>query len=1102
MRKFQSLIASLLALVLLGGVASAQNITVKGNVTDKATGEPVSFASIQIKGTMQGASTDLDGNFSIDAPKNGTLIFSFVGYKTEEVEIAGRSQINVVLESEAESLDDVVVVAYGTAKKESVTGALATVKSEAIESRPVTSVTDVLAGMSAGVMVNEAGDPGDDASIRIRGFGSVTGSNSPLYVIDGVPFGGNISDLNPNDIENITVLKDATSAALYGNRASNGVILITTRRGKSDKVGLNVSVNQGFYNRAIPEYDRVDAKQFMQIFFTGVVNGLQNGTSPKTKAEAIANTRSNLFTYLGQYNIFDVANADLFDADGVFNADANIRAGYDDLNWHDAVMHVGYRQDYNVNGSGASDKSNYFFSMGYLNDQGQTINSGFERWTGRANISVTPRKWLKAGINLSASLQERDYRSDGTAYANPIYQASIMAPIYPIYLHDNTTGEYLLDSDGNKQYDGGELYNRMQWPSRHSIWEAELDLRHIKRITTDAQVFADIKFLKDFTLSIKGDLNLRNSKDRTYNNAIIGDGYGNHGRASRTEYLYTNWTFQQLLNYNKEIGDHSIEALLGHEFYSYRYDYQYGYKTNQTFANKYELVNFTDITSYTGYYANYAQDSYLSRVKYNYQNKYFGEASYRLDASSKFHPQSRWGSFWSVGGTWVLSREDFIKQYSWIDNLRLRASYGQVGNDGGIGYYAYMGLYTVSEKYGGMTAAYKSQNESLELVWESENAFSTALEGRLFDRTNFTLEFFNKTTQDLLFEVPAPFSQGGTGHGSSSTGATTTKNIGSVRNRGIEITLDHDIIKTKDFSWNFGVNATMMKNTILKLPEADGTNYDGLQNAIVSGTKLRAEGHGIYDYWLYQWVGVDQMTGNSLYEIDANKYYILDENKIGDRWDEETKTMIHDYEKGLVPAQYAVVIDGKEYVKSTTYAKQWWSGSSLPKVYGSFNTALRFKNFSLSALFTYALGGKCIDYAYQSLISVSQGSPHAYHVDLLKSWSDIPDGMTEDSANRIDPNGIPRIDSYWNSYSNATSTRSLISGNYLVVKNINLSYRLPKKVVSKLDVSSITFNASIENLWSFTARKGLNPQQSFNGAVYGYNINTPRVGTVGVKVNF
>ena len=473
MRKFQSLIASLLALVLLGGVASAQNITVKGNVTDKATGEPVSFASIQIKGTMQGATTDLDGNFSIDAPRNATLIFSFVGYKTQEVEIAGRNQINVVLESEAESLDDVVVVAYGTAKKESVTGAIATVKSESIEKRPVSSVSNVLEGMSAGVLSLPGGDPGDDAAIRIRGVGSPNGSNSPLYVIDGVPFGGNISDLNPNDIETLTVLKDATSAALYGNRASNGVIIITTKRGKSDKVGLNVSVNQGIFTRAIPEYAKVNPQQFMQVFFTGYANNLYSSklatTTPITMDAAIADVRTNLLTYIGDYNIFDVATADLFDANGAFNANAKVLAGYDDLNWWDYTMRAGYRQDYNVSGSGASAKSNYYFSVGYLDEQGQTVNSDFSRWSGRANMSVTPVKWLKVGMNIGARWQTQNSRTtSATAYANPLYQAHVMAPIYPVHLH-NADGSYLLDVNGNKQYDAGELYSRPQYNARCAI---------------------------------------------------------------------------------------------------------------------------------------------------------------------------------------------------------------------------------------------------------------------------------------------------------------------------------------------------------------------------------------------------------------------------------------------------------------------------------------------------------------------------------------------------------------------------------------------------------------------------------------------------------
>ena len=1068
-------------------------------VSDASTGEGIPFASIQVKGTMNGTATDADGNYSISVPKNAILIVSSIGYLNQEVAVDGRAVVNVMLAPDTESIEETVVVAYGTAKRESVTGAISTVKSDAIDKRPVTSVTNVLEGMSTGVLTLPGGDPGDAAAIRIRGVGSVTGENSPLYVIDGVPYGGNIADLNPNDIESLTVLKDATSAALYDNRASNGVILITTKRGKSDRVGLSVNINQGVYNRAIPEYDKVNTKDFMQVFFTGYMNNMIS-SSKMDRAEAIADVRENFLNYIGEYNIFDVDAGNLFDSDGKFNYSANILKGYDDLNWWDYTMRNGYRQDYNVSGSGASEKSNYYFSLGYLDEQGQTVNSDFTRWTGRANISVTPVKWLKAGANIGASWQTQNYRITGsTSYANPLYQAHVMAPIYPVHLH-NADGSYMLDEYGNKQYDDGELYSRPQYNARHALWEAELNTRFNQRVTTSAQAFADITFLKDFTLSIKGDLGLRTDMTRTYDNATIGDGKGSEGRTSRTNYLYTNYTFQQLLNWHHSFGDHTLEALVGHENYYYNYEYQYNYKTKETMKANRELDNFVVMSDMNGYKSGYRLESFLSRVKYDYMSKYFIEGSFRRDGSSRFYKENRWGNFWSVGATWAISREEFMKNAGWIDNLRLRASYGQVGNDRSVGYYGYMSLYTLGPVYGkDLPATYKTQNEALDLVWESENSFSAALEGRLFDRMNFTVEYFNKVTNDLLFDVEHPTSVGGIS--ASDVTTATTKNIGSVSNHGVEVSFDFDIIKKRDFDWNFGVNATWMKNTILKLPPTDITNYDGLQNAMRNGTKLWAEGHGIYDWHLYQYAGVDQMTGLALYEIDDTKYYILDENKIGDRWDDKKQQLVHDYEKALVPAAYRTVINGKEYVLNTTYAKRDWAGSSLPKVYGSFNTGIRWKNFSLSALFTYALGSKCLDYAYQDLMSVGS-SPHSYHVDVLNSWSEAPSGMTETSADRISMTATPRIDGYWSSYSNATSTRFLVSGNYLIVKNVNLAYSFPKKWVNSIGLSGVTLSASVDNLWTFTAKKGMNPQQAWSGLIYGSYVNTPRVGTVGVKVNF
>ena len=1092
------LILFLTSLLVLASTAFAQVSSVKGTVTDE-NGDPMAGVSVLVKGTQIGTVTDVDGTYTLrGVPANAqTLVFSFIGMET--LEVAARATVNVTLHPDSETLDELVVVAYGVAKRESVTGAISTVKSDDIVKRPVSSVSNVLEGMSTGVMALPNGDPGDDATIRIRGIGSVTGSNTPLYVIDGVPFGGNISDLNPNDIESLSILKDATSAALYGNRASNGVILITTKRGKSDRVNLSLSINQGVFNRSIPEYNKVDAKDFMQVFFTGYMNNLI-GSSDMTKEAAIADVKNNLTTYLGEYNIFKVPqDEELFDNNGKFNYKATILPGYNDLNWWDYTMRNGYRQDYNVSGSGASAKSNYYFSLGYLNEQGQTVNSDFNRWTGRANVSVTPLSWIKAGVNVGASWQKQNARSTGaTSYANPLYQAHVMAPIYPVFLH-NPDGSLLLDENGEKQYDTGELYSRPQYSARCAIWEAQLDTRFTQRITTTAQAYTDITFLKDFTLSIKGDVSLRDNQYRTYNNAIIGDGKGANGRTSRENYLYLNYTFQQLLNWNHSFGDHNLEALIGHENYLYNYEYLYNYKQDQTLPGGEELDNLNSMTSMEGHQSGYRIESYLSRLKYDYKSKYFLEASFRRDGSSRFKKENRWGNFWSAGATWSIGREEFIKSLGWVDNLRLRASYGQVGNDASVGYYGYMALYTLGEKYGGKAASYKTQNEAPDLVWESENSFSTALEGRLFNRLNFTVEYFNKTTHDLLFDQEHPVSVGGISTGS--TTAATTRNIGSVRNNGIELSFDVDLVRTRDFAWNFGVNATWMKNTILQLPPADITNYDGLQNAMRNGTKLWAEGHGIYDWHLYQYAGVDMLTGLALYEIDDQKYYILEENKIGDRWDETQKQLVHDFEKSTVPEEYRAVINGKEYVLNTTYAKRDWAGSSLPKVYGSFNTSIRWKNFNLSALFTYALGSKCLDYAYQDLMSVSTG-PHSYHVDILNSWSEAPAGMTETSADRISLTATPRIDGFWNTYTNATSTRFLVSGNYLIVKNINLAYNLPQKWVSALGLGAITLSASVDNLWAFTAKYGMNPQQALSGLVYGSYVNTPRVGTVGVKVNF
>lgn len=520
-----------------------------------------------------------------------------------------------------------------------------------------------------------------------------------------------------------------------------------------------------------------------------------------------------------------------------------------------------------MSANAASEKSSFYLSAAYLDEKGYVKSSDFSRFNGRANVSVTPRKWIKVGMNLAGSYQESNFTdTDGNnSYINPFYYSRFMAPIYPVHQHDlsSANGDYLLDGAGNKQYDDGN--SRGQNENRHIAWELEDNLAKSYRTTLNGQIYADIKFLKDFTFSIKGDMSLRNSEAQTYNNALIGDGAGSNGRASRTIYRYMNYTFQQQLTWQRAFGEHNVDALLGHENYYYHYNYLYNYKTNQTFPGQTTLNNFSEMTTMTDYYNDVRSESYLARARYNFANKYFAEASFRRDGSSRFHPDHRWGNFWSVGGSWVLSNEDFIKAIPQINSLKFRASYGEVGNDQGVGYYAYMALYAMVQN-GGKGGAYKSQNDATNIKWETAASWSAALEGRFFDCWNLSLEYYYKRTRDLLFSVYQPLSAGATS--TSSAVSTITQNLGSVSNKGIEIATDFDVIRTKDFKWNLNMNATIERNKIITLPQQNR------EEGILSGNFKYAEGHSMYEFFTYQYEGVDMMTGRCLYQIDDEAFYV------------------------------------------------------------------------------------------------------------------------------------------------------------------------------------------------------------------------------------
>lgn len=1067
----------------------AQNSTITGLVISAEDNEPVIGASVMVKGTTQGAITDIDGSFTITnvSAKAKSLVISFIGMRT--VEVPAKSGQKIVLQADTQQLEEVVVtVAYGSAKKSSLTGAISSVDSKQIEMRPVSSVTAALEGTTSGVQINSTyGSPGSSPSIYIRGVGTINGSTSPLYVVDGMPMGGNVSDLNPADIESISILKDAASCALYGNRASNGVVLITTKKGTSSKLSIDLKINQGTYSRGLKEYKMLNANKFMEASWMNIKNAqMTDGASP---ADAAAYASKNLIEDYLYLNIYNKPNDGLFTEDGKLVAGAEILPGYaEDLNWYDLAIRDGYRQEYTISGNAASDKSNYYFSLGYLDENGYVKNSGFSRISGRAVINLTPKKWLSLGLTLNGTHQNYDNTNgDGDGYTNAFIYCRNIAPIYPVHLH-KADGSYLLDASGNKQYDPGSykddegvVYStRNQYVDRHMLWETDLNRSETVRNTLGAIANMEIKFLKDFTFSVKGDIGLRNYETRGYESAVIGDGRGNNGRGSRTVYRYKNYTFQQILRWGRGFGDHGVNVMIGHENYANQYDYLNGSKASEVFPDKINLSNFKEMVSLTSYENNYRTESYLGRVRYNYKEKYNLEASFRRDGSSRFHKDNRWGNFGSVGANWIVSEEEFMKDVEWVNNLKFRANWGIVGNDAGSDYYGYMGLYANSQN-ANKGAYYLSQLESRELKWEGSESYGFAIEGRFFNRWRLSVEYFDKRNKDLLFDVYLPLSAGATETGSAT--ASVLRNIGTISNRGWEIETDVDIFKNKNWKINFAANASLIKNKILELPEQN-------KNGIVSGTKKFMEGRDRYDFYLYTFEGVDQMSGQSLYKPDFEKYYVADA---------EGNPVYGNTEDGTDATANITTINGQYYVTNTTYAKKEYHGTSLPTVYGSFTPTVQYKSVTLSAVFTYALGGKVYDGVYAGLMSAG-GTPSNLHEDVLKSWNGVPEGMTETSPDRIKKDGIPELNYKTYSTNNAgTSSRWLTSGDYLVLKNLTLSYQLPKSWVKKIDLQNVGLSVSCENLFTLTARQGMNPQQSIGGTQSNYLV-TPRVFSVGLNV--
>ena len=1053
MKKIKSFL--LLMLLSAASTAFAQSVTVNGTVTDAATGDPMSYASVVLKGTRTGVMTDLDGAYSITVPAGGTLVFSSIGYKTEEIVVGSRGTINVALEPDAEGLEDVLIVAYGTAKKESFTGSAQTIKSEQIEKRTVANVTKALDGLAAGIQTTSgSGQPGAGATVRIRGFGSINASSNPLYVVDGVPYDGSISALNPNDIESMTVIKDASAGALYGARGANGVVIVTTKRGGEGRAKVSLKANVGISSRAIPRYETLNGRQWTEDVYYMYKNdylaeGYGSLVAGQMAAAAMSSGADAIFGTNEKYNPFTKPVTEMFD-----HATGKILDGvtqkWDD-DWLDlSTNKAPVRQEYQMSVTGGNRSNQYMFSLGYLSEEGLVKMTNFERISGRANVSSQVVDWFKTGLNVSFAHNTTNSTTLGTgqssssAYSNVFYTCQLMPSVYPLYAR-NADGSYVFDANGEKTYDWGE-----DRPAGASAgWNPLANLIDDKYLSASdnlsGRTFIDLGGLSSGPLaglkfSVNLGFDLVNNKSKTYYNPFFGNAVSLQGLAEIADGRTFSYTFNQLLTWDRRFGRSHFDLLAGHESYAYEYQYLMGYKSGFPFGGLYELAPATTLPDANSYTNNYRVESWLSRVNYDFADKYYISASFRRDGSSRFHKDYRWGNFWSVGASWRISQEDFMRNIAWINNLTLKASYGVQGNDNLGSLYAWQAFYNLGYPNGANPGAVVTSLESKELKWEKNANLNVGIEARLFNRLSATIEYYNRYTQDMLMEYPMAVSLGFSGY---------NKNIGNMQNSGLEITLAGDIIRTQNAHWTMTWMGSTVHNKVLHLAD---------KPEIISGNYIIREGETLNSFYLAESAGVDPATG-------AKLYWVWDEDENGNPGE---KYITDDYQKASKCRRVV--------------------GSRMPKLYGSWSNDVHIGNFDFSLMTTWSIGGKVNDSVYRQML-YNTYIGQAGHIDRYKAWRK-PGDVT--SIPKIEAHGSARV---------TLTDDELFDASYFAIKNISAGYTIPSSVLRAAKIESIRVFVSADNIKLFSALKGMDPQYNFTGGT-GYSYTPTRTVSLGVDINF
>ncbi|MFP2994397.1 SusC/RagA family TonB-linked outer membrane protein [Spongiivirga sp. MCCC 1A20706] len=1040
--KVKNYFAMLVFLVLGTSSLIAQQQTVKGLVISSDDGGPLPGVSIVVQGTSRGTQTDFDGNYSISASPTESLVFSYVGFKTQVILVGSKTEINVTLETDTEQLDEVVVVAYGTTTKEAFTGSASVIGAKDLETRNVTSPIAAIEGRATGVQFTSSQGPGSSPGIVIRGVGTLNGSTDPLFIVDGVQYQGALNTINQEDIESFTILKDAASTSLYGSRAANGVVIITTKSGTKGAIKVTASTQYGLVSPSIPFYPELSPGQYYETMWEALKNSSAGGGDP-------AFASANIYNQLG-YNPFNVPNDQIVGTDGRLNPNAQII--YQSLDWYDVLSRTGIRQNYNVNVSGGGENHKVFFSASYLDEESFVVTSGFDRLTTRLNAEFDVSNSITIGGSANITITETTAPSSaGTgSIVNPFGFAKNIGSIYPVFVND-LQGNIVRDVFGNRVFDNGEGFSEFNIGSRpfsqgrHALQELLLNDERDRDNTYGFRFFTDIKLFDGLSLRVNYGRDINELLEKEYENNIIGDAQPD-GRYSEERARRQITNFNQILTYQKSFGNHNLDATAGHESTDWTFSGNSGLATIQAANGIFEFANFSNIVDLDGSTAQKGLEGYFLRTNYNYDNKYYLSASVRRDGSSVFDRDRRWGTFYSFGGSWRIDQENFLANSSVINQLKLRASYGEVGNDNLNDFFLSQARFSITSNAAAPAIIFSNIGNS-ELQWETIENFDVALEFTLFD--NFldgSVEYYKRNSSDLLYNLPIAPSNGLN---------EVPINDGDMFNSGWEVSLTANLIRREDFNWNVTLQGSTLKNEITSLPDP-----------FINGSKRWEVGRSRFDFFLLRTAGVDPATGDQLfllYELDENNNSVpvLDAN-----------------------GEIATTNDWQETERAYT------GDSSIPDFLGSIASSISYKGFTLDFLINYGIGGSILDNGYSAMMHSGEFGD-SYHPDILRAWRQ-PGDITD----------VPRLEAGNPNLVRTQSERFLTDASFWTLKNVNLGYNFKQRIASQLGLDNLRISISGENLYTKSEREGLNPQFGLAGTGAGNDFNPPRIISMGLNLGF